>query len=172
MAKPYQLSIKESIKELKALQRNAGKLIAKRIEILIEIKNHESEGGISKRDLSNKTGINHNSIVKWRKIYSDYGIEQLLVHGRIGFKKSIISETVHKKLNEKLNDPQNGLRGFIELQEWVNSEFSLNIKYITILKYVKRHFGAKIKVARKSHVSKNEQAVEVFKKTSLKKFKK
>lgn len=97
------------------------------------------------------------------------GIDKLLEHGRIGFKKSIIPADVHKKLEEKLNDPQNGLRGYIELQEWVNNEFLLNVKYITILKYAKRHFGTKIKVARKSHIKKDSEAVEDFKKTSLKK---
>jgi transposase len=168
MAKPFQISIKETIKELKAIQRKSGKLISDRIRVLIEIKNHESKGGISKRTLSEKTGINHNSITKWRKEYLKSGIEGLLTHNRIGFKKSVISADVHEKLKEKLHDPQNGLRGYIELQEWVNKEFDLNVKYITILKYVERHFGTKIKVARKSHVNKDEEAVEEFKKTSIK----
>ena len=167
MAKPFQISIKESIKELKAIQRKSGKLISDRMRILIEIKKHESKGGISKLALSEITGINHNSIVKWRRLYVELGIDSLLTHNRVGFKKSVISNEVHEKLKEKLSDPQNGLRGYIELQDWVNKEFSLNIKYITILKYVKRHFGTKIKVARKSHVNKNEEAVEVFKKTSI-----
>jgi transposase len=169
MAIPFQITIKESIKELRALQRNSGELISNRMKVLIEIKNHELKGGISKRALSDKTGVNHNSIVKWRKMYVEFGIEKLLEHGRIGFKKSIIPSDVHAKISEKLNDPQNGLRGYIELQEWVNNEFSLDVKYITILKYAKRHFGTKIKVARKSHIKKNSEAVEDFKKTSLKK---
>ncbi len=168
MAKPFQISIKETINELKAIQRKSGKLISDRIRVLIEIKNHENNGGISKRTLSEKTGINHNSITKWRKKYLEFGIEGLLTHNRIGFKKSVISADVHEKLKEKLHDPQNGLRGYIELQEWVNKEFALNIKYITILKYVERHFATKIKVARKSHVNKDEEAVEEFKKNSIK----
>ena len=169
MAKPFQISIKESIKELKTLQRHAGELISNRLKVLIEIKNHEDKGGISKRDLSAKTGVNHNSIVKWRKLYLEFGIEKLLIHGRTGFKKSVIPVDVHKKLEEKLKDPQNGLRGYVELQEWVKNEFSLDIKYITILKYAKRHFGTKIKVARKSHVKKDVEAGEAFKKTLHKK---
>jgi hypothetical protein len=42
------------------------------------------------------------------------------------------------------------------------------MKYITLVKYAERHFGSKIKVARKSHVKKDEEAVVAFKKTSLK----
>ncbi len=46
------------------------------------------------------------------------------------------------------------------------------MKYITLVKYTKRHFGTKIKVARKSHVKKDEEAVATFKKTSVKDAKK
>jgi transposase len=162
MAKPFQISIKESIKELNALQINAGELITNRLKVLIEIKNHEDRGGISKRDLSDKTGVNHNSIVKWRQMYVEFGIEKILKHGRVGFKKSVMPDDVHEKLKEKLNYPENGLRGYVELQEWVNNEFSMDIKYITILKYAERHFGTKIKVARKSHVKKDPEAGEAF----------
>ncbi|MFM7853175.1 MAG: hypothetical protein ACKO96_14945, partial [Flammeovirgaceae bacterium] len=42
------------------------------------------------------------------------------------------------------------------------------IKYNTLLKYANREFGASVKVARKSHVKKDLEAVSSFKKTSLK----
>ena len=59
-------------------------LVNKRI--LIEIKKHQKIG-ISKRELSLLTGINHNSIVKWLKMYIELGIQPLLSHGRVvGFK--------------------------------------------------------------------------------------
>ena len=44
--------------------------------------------------------------------------------------------------------------------------FDKAIKYNTLLKYCGRNFGSKSKVARKSHVKKNLQAVEDLKKTS------
>jgi hypothetical protein len=46
------------------------------------------------------------------------------------------------------------------------------MKYITLLKYAERHFGSKIKVARKSHVKKDDLRVESFKKTLVKSAKK
>jgi transposase len=167
MAKPIQITIKESIKELKALQRESGELLSKRMRVLIELKKHEKTG-ISKRDLSEITGVNHNSITKWRKMYIAGGVSSLLTHGRIGFKKSLISAAEHKAIENKLNNPNNGLRGYIELQDWINQKYNKDFKYITILKYVQRHFGAKIKVARKSHIKKDELKVESFKKTSVK----
>lgn len=167
MSKPIQISIKESFKELKAIQRSQGELLSKRIRVLIELKKHEKTG-ISKRDLSDITGINHNSITKWRKMYIAGGVSALLVHGRVGFKKSLINEAEHKAIEKKLKDPKNGLRGYVELLDWVNKEFKKEFKYITILKYATRHFGSKIKVARKSHVKKDEELVEAFKKNSVK----
>lgn len=168
MAHPFQISITENISELRSLQRKNGELIGKRLLMLIEIKKHE-KAGISKRELSKITGINHNSIVKWRNQYQKEGITPLLTHGRIGgFKKSVFSKEEHEKIEKKLNNPKNGIRGYTELLEWVNQEFSKEIKYITLLKYSQRHFGSKIKVARKSHVKKDDLMVDTFKKTSVK----
>ncbi len=168
MAHPFQITVKQTLTELRKLQRTNGQLIAKRVLMLIEIKKHEKTG-ISKRELSRITGINHNSIVKWRKIYTLSGIEPLLTHGRVGgFKKSVVSKEEHQQIELKLNDPKNGIRGYTELLEWVKKELSKDMKYITLVKYAERHFGSKIKVARKSHVKKDEQAVTTFKKTLVK----
>ncbi len=172
MAKPLQLIVKESITDLRKMQRSYGALIGKRMVMLIEIKKHQKQG-ISKRDLSLLTGINHNSITKWRKIYLDSGIEPLLKHGRVGgFKKSVFSKDEHKQLEVILNNPTNGIRGYTELVEWVAKELSKEVKYITLVKYAERHFGSKIKVARKSHVKKDDLLVDTFKKTLVKSAKK
>lgn len=168
MATPLSIHIKEPVSELRSLQRKHGELIGKRMQMLIEIKRHEKQGGISKRDLSGLTGINHNSIVKWRNAYLQEGIAVLLTHGRKGFKKSVFSAGEHDSIKEKLADPSNGIVGYKELQQWVGQELGKPVKYITLLKYVQRQFGAKIKVARKSHVKKDGRAVEAFKKTSAK----
>ncbi len=92
MALPFQITKKQTISELYKLQRSHGELISKRLLTLIEIRKHEKTG-ISKRELSRITGINHNSIVKWRQVYNFSGIEELLKHGRFGgFKKSVVSK--------------------------------------------------------------------------------
>jgi len=164
MSKPFPIRVKETIVELRSLQRKSEELIFKRLQMLIEIKKHQKTG-ISKRDLSAITGINHNSIVKWRKMYVKEGIDRLLKHGRSGgFKKSVVSMDEHKKIETKLKDAKNGIRGYTELLEWVKTALNKEMKYITLVKYTQRHFGTKIKVARKNHVKKAENAVEVKKK--------
>ncbi len=164
MALPKQIIVKETLSELKDLQRKSGHLIAKRLRILIEFKKHE-ETGISKRAVSENTGINHNSITKWRNVYLKEGIQSFLSHGRKGFKKSVIDSILHKAIEKKLKDPRNGLRGYKELREWVSNTLNLDVEYNTLVKYAMRHFGTKIKVARKSHVKKDENIAAHFKKT-------
>jgi len=166
MAHPKKIHIKESQALLKSLQRKSGYLISNRIRVLIEIKKHEAKG-ISKRSLSAITGINHNSILKWQAMYLAGGINAILKHGRVGFKKSILNNKEHKAIEKKLHDPKNGIRGYVELLDWVKEELSVEIKYNTLVKYAMRHFGSKIKVARKSHVKKDEEAVQAFKKSSV-----
>ena len=164
MSLPKTIAIKESLPQLRELQRKSGHLIGKRLRILIEFKKNE-ETGISKRAVSEITGINHNSVTKWRNIYLREGIQALLKHGRKGFKKSVIDVQAHKAIEKKLKDPRNGLRGYKELQQWVSETLNLDVAYNTLVKYAMRHFGTKIKVARKSHVKKDETMVEDFKKT-------
>jgi len=164
MSLPKSIIIKESFAELKELQRKFGPLIAKRLRILIEFKKYEKTG-VSKRAVSDATGINHNSVTKWRNVYLKHGIGAFLSHGRIGFKKSVIDNRSHKAIEKKLKDPKNGLRGYKELQQWVADVLNLEVEYSTIVKYAIRHFGTKIKVARKSHVNKDEGQVTDFKKT-------
>jgi hypothetical protein len=56
--------------------------------------------------------------------------------------------------------------------DWIEKEFNKQVKYNTLLKYSIKNFGSKVKVARKSHVKKDEEAVSAFKKTSVKSVKK
>ena len=167
MAKAKIIQVRESVKELKSLQKSRPLIIIKRLNMLIELKKHGNEG-VSKRLLAKMVGVDPNSIQKWRTVYSREGIKGLLSHGRVGFKPSLITSEEHKKIEKKLNQPKNPLKGYKELMDWIKEELGKEIKYTTVVEYSKRHFGSKIKVARKSHVLKDEEAVMTFKKTSVK----
>ena len=77
----------------------------------------------------------------------------------------MIDPKTHKALAKILHDPANGLQGYKELKQWYEKKTGRSIKYITLVKYCQRHFNTKIKVARKSHINKDEQEVISFKKT-------
>jgi hypothetical protein len=73
----------------------------------------------------------------------------------------------HNKLEAILNNPQNGLQGYVELKAWLEKESEKIFNYNTLLYYCIRNFKSSVKVARKSHVKKDENEVNTFKKTSV-----
>lgn len=167
MSLPKTITVKESLSELKALLKKASPLIAPRIKMLLEIKKSKSTG-ISKRALASVIGVDPNSIQTWRTLYVNGGISTILKHNKKGFKPSVFTKEEHLEIEKKLKDPRNGLRGYVELLNWIENEFKKQIKYNTLLKYSIKNFGSKVKVARKSHIKKDETAVIAFKKTSVK----
>lgn len=170
MAKPKSFNVKESLSELKKLHKSAALHIAPRIKMLLVAK--QSDRALSKNELAELVGVNHNSIQQWRSSYGRGGMEELIKDGRVGFKPSVISKQTHEQIKVKLNNPQGAFTSYKELQEWVDRDLVEGINYNTLRHYVKRHFGAKLKVARKSHVKKDQQSVELFKKTSTRSVKK
>ena len=100
------------------------------------------------------------------------GIQGLMQHNKTGFKPSVFTSEEHDKLKEKLNDPNNGLQGYVELNEWIRKEFGKEILYRTVVNYCVTNFHSSVKVARKSHVNKSVEKVEDFKKTLDKSVKK
>ena len=166
MAAPKIVIVRESLSELRKLQKANIPLIAQRLRALIEFKKNETTG-ISKREVAANVGVDHNSVQTWRNLYEKGGIDAILAHGRKGAKRSLITPEEHQAIEQKLKNPANGLRGYVELLDWVEQEFNKKLKYNTLLKYATRHFGSKVKVARKSHVRKDDEAVATFKKTSV-----
>jgi transposase len=171
MSVPKQIKILESISTLRKLQKNSIPMISNRIKAIIEFKKHE-QTGISKRAVADVIGVNHNSVQAWRKMYETGGIEAILSYQKQSGRPSGITKEEHQKIESKLKDPKNGLRGYVELLNWMEEEFKKTFKYNTVLKYSYRHFQSKVKVARKSHVKKDHEAVATFKKTSVKHAKK
>jgi transposase len=164
MSAPKTFKIKESDKDIKKLIKRSDPMIAKRLQALLVFKEHESTG-ISKREVAQSVGVNHNSIQSWRKLYISEGIEKLMSHAKIGYKPSLISAEQEKALKEQMYKPDNGFVGFIELLSWFNEKFKTDVNYKTFHGFVVRKFKAKIKTARKVHVNKEPQKADDLKKT-------
>ena len=160
-------AIKESEKQIKSMMKTSIPLIAKRLQCLLVFKRNQITG-ISKRDVADEIGVNHNSIQTWRALYIRGGIQALTSHNKAGFKPSVITKEQEKVLKEQLHKPDNGMVGFKELLAWFNSRCGTDINYKTFHGFVVRKFNAKIKTARKSHIKKDTNKVEAFKKTSHK----
>ena len=165
MALPKIIVIKETENEIKHRLKTSIPFIAQRLRVLLILKQHESTG-LSKHEAATLTGVCPDSVHKWRTIYVRDGIEGLVKHNKIGYKPSVFTSSEHARLEEKLNDPNNGLRGYVELKEWIRKEFGKDILYRTVVSYCVTNFHSSVKTARKSHINKDADKVDVFKKTS------
>lgn len=164
MGRQANIIINESLKELKGLyKKESNPKLKLRLKCLIYTKEKKYK---TQTILATHLGIDYSSLKRWLKQYTEEGLESYLSIKSGGNKPSIVSAEIHKKLSEKLNDSKNPLKGYWEAQQWVKDNFSLDIKYNTLRTYLIRHFKTKIKVPRKSHYKKDEQAIEAFFKTS------
>lgn len=165
MAKSKQIIVKESEEELLKLRLKQPVHLRKRIDMLLVLK--RSETSLSKLELAKALKINHNTAQNWRNLYFKKGIDGLMFYGRIGFKPSIISKELHFEIQSRLYSPKDAFTSYIDLIQWITDNYMpQGINYQTINSYVKRNFGAKLKVARKSHINKIEKDSDTFKKTS------
>lgn len=160
------IPVKETMSQLKVELKKAKPMFVPRIKMLIEMKK-AGDAGISKRSLMELVGTGSQSIHNWRTMYKNGGLDLLLSHNRRGFKPSVFTKEERQQLQDVLENPTNYINGYVELNEWVKTEFNKEIKYNTLLKYCVRNFKSKVKVARKSHIKKDKEAVEAFKKTSV-----
>ncbi|MEO8933153.1 MAG: hypothetical protein ABI295_02510 [Xanthomarina sp.] len=171
MAYAKTLVIKETEKEIKNLLKQSIPFIGQRLRVLLILKQNEKTG-ISKRMVAKLAVVDPNSVQNWRTLYLKAGIEGLMKHQKTGFKPSVFTTAEHDLLEAKLQDPQNGLQGYVELKHWIEKESGKVFNYNTLLYYCIRNFKSSVKVARKSHVKKDEGQVITFKKTSVKSAKK
>ena len=115
-------------------------------------------------ELAAATGANKNSIAAWKKRYASGGLDALLADDRGGDFRSGLDDEQKQKIKQKLSEPKEALTSYKQAQQWFEEELQVKKNYHAINKYLKRNFGTKLKVGRKSHVKKDEAAVAVFKK--------
>ena len=164
MSYSSKLQVKESVSELNSLlHKEKNYKIKQRIKGLILFKEHPDK---SQETLSNKLGIGYSTYRLWLKQYSEKGINSFLLIKAKGKPKSVISAELHCALEQKVNDSNNPLKGYWEAVIWVEEQFGEIIKYQSLRAYLIKNFKTKLKMPRKSHYKKDQQAIEAFKKTS------
>ena len=157
MAAVLKIDVKESFSELRFLIRKSIPMISVRINMLIQLKKHR--GRISRRKLAVMLGVCAASIQTWKKSYLQGGLESLTRHERKGSVSKIFGDEERKFLETTLSDSRNGIQGYRELQKIMSKRFGRDFAYVTLVEYCKRNFASKVKVARKSHVKKDQNAV-------------
>jgi transposase len=154
------IEVKETPEYLKAAHSKAAPHLLPRIKMLLVI----AKGTTAVKDIAAKTGVSTESIRIWKNKYRAAGLEGLLHESRGGDKRSGITAEQKQKIEEKLSNPKDAFRSYGEAQAWLKTELGITKEYHAFNKYLKRNWGTKLKVGRKSHVKKDEAAVAVFKK--------
>ena len=122
-------------------------------------------GTTSTQELVFKTKSNRDSIRNWKNSYERGGLQGLLQDKRGGNRPALINAEQKAKLKEKLSNPKGGFTSYKQAVAWIDKNFGLSMNYHTVNKYLKRNFGAKLKVGRKTHINKDDNAAALFKKT-------
>ena len=161
MAILQSITVKESAEQLNKLISNSTSSTKPRLKMLLAIAN----GIISTNELVFKTKSNRDSIRKWKNIYRSKGLEALLQEGRGGKRHGALDEKQKAELQKKLAHPKGGFTSYKQAADWINKTFGVEMSYHAVNMYLKRNFGTKLKVGRKTHVNKDDSAAALFKKT-------
>lgn len=164
MAKHINLTVSESIKELKSsLAKQPTILKRSRVKALLLIK----EGKVVyTRDISKKLKYDRRTVYNWLKTYESQGLVGLIKVTSGGNNTPVLSSEIKHGIKEKLSQPDTNITSYVELLDWVRSTYGEEVKYKTLYTHCRNHLKSRLKVARKSHYKKDPQAIEAFKKTT------
>jgi transposase len=162
MAILQSITVAESADQLTKLLGCSSPSVKPRIKMLLAIAN----GVTATSELAHKTKANRDSIRNWKNVYRSTGLDGLLKEGRGGKRHGALDEQQKAKLEKKLSDPKGGFTSYNQATEWINATFGVEMNYHAVNMYLKRNFGTKLKVGRKTHVNKDENAAALFKKTT------
>ena len=81
MSLALNISIKESIQELRTLLKSSIPFLQPRVKLLLVMKKLDNKA-VSKRELMDQTGLCSYSIHKWRTLYKFGGITNLHSHNK------------------------------------------------------------------------------------------
>ena len=164
MGKHAIIDITESVEELESLYKKSRKYKVKlRIKSLLLTKSNKFT---TRERLAEYLGINVKTLYTWMKTYKSKGLGKMLTSTSGGKHNYKVPNVVREGLEKKLQNSTNPLQGYTDAVEWVKSNYSIEINYHTLRSFMIVNYGTKLKMPRKSHYKKNEEAFEAFKKTS------
>jgi transposase len=164
MSHASSIIIKETKEELlSAYHKQKNSRIKLKVKALILFQ----EGNYKKQeDLAMHLCIGYSTLRLWLRKYRDEGLKTYLKVPARGKPKCLVTSDLHRALEDKLKDSGNPLQSYLEAVEWVKEEHGIKLGYHALRKYMIKHFKTKLKVPRKSHYKKDEQAIEAFFKTA------
>jgi len=164
MARQRKFKIEEGLPELHNLLKKQTSLSGeKRVKCLIYIKEDKFP---TRLQLAQYLGVHRRTIERWLAKYSEKGIHSMIKNQSKPKASQYITEEIHTGLASRVTSNSNPFLGYWDAQQWVKSEYGVDVNYHTLRYHLIKHFGTKPKSARKSHVKKDGQAIEAFLKTA------
>jgi len=157
----YGVAITESIEELHVLLKKATKpLIRRRLRFLLLLKQNK---GMSRAVAGKKLGLLPTGAEEMWKLYKEGGIEQLTDYPFKG-KLSLLDEGQKQWLREELK--KEGTKTLSQACTLVKEHTQIAYS-VSAMHYVFKSLKIKKKPGRPSHVEKDEEQVETFKKKTF-----
>jgi len=164
MGKKALIPIKESVEDLAFLLKKTNDYKrTQRLKSLIFTKTNKFN---TRLELSTHLGIGLRTLFDWTNKYLTEGLDSMLDSTSGGARNNVISESLKKSLEAKLNNSKAPLQGYHDAVLWVKNNHDIAVNYHTLRSFMIVNFGTKLKQPRKSHYKKDEVAFEAFKKTS------
>jgi hypothetical protein len=167
MAKQIKIEIKEEAKELQYLLKQQQTISRKlKIKLLILLK-QQAEDFKYPYQLSEKLKYTRKTIAGWIKLYNEGGINRLLLgnYVRVKEEQRTITKEISNSISELLENTHTTITSYVELQKWIEDNHH-KVQYSALYYHCRKHFKSRLKVSRKSHHKKDEEAVSFFKNTT------
>ena len=152
VTKMVQLSVKETLQELKAIHEETLPRMKPRVEMLIALKQNDR---ISRFELTDKLKASYGSVIKWSNIYRVGGLEKLLEYKL----NLVITPEVFSFIEKQFKE--NKFNNFSELYRKIIKTYLPDIKYYTLHRYVHRHFSNQIEEAKAFNLPIRESETEL-----------
>lgn len=163
MAKIIDIQISESELKLKQLYNKETSILKRsRLKALLLIKQGKCK---YTKEVAKKVKYDRRSVYNWLKMYEEGGLDNLCTVSSGGNNTKLLKESTIKEIDKLLNNPNSTITSYVELLSILSETTQKDITYSALYQHCKSKHYSKLKVARKSHHKKDEQAVEAFKKT-------
>jgi transposase len=162
MSRPFIIDITESETDLKQRLQHAREAIHKeKLQMLWWLKS----GQVSQQqEIGKRLGRDHSTVTRWLQKYRRGGLVELLQINKAPGNERKIKGAVLADLQQQLQEPE-GFSSYGAIVEWLEQKHGLTVEYGTVYATVRYLLGAKLKEPRPQSAQQNQQAVETFKKT-------
>lgn len=116
------------------------------------------------QEIGQRLGRDTSTVTRWLQKYRRGGLVELLQINKAPGNERKIKGEVLADLQAQLQNPT-GFSSYGAIVEWLLHKHGLTVEYGTVYATVRYLLGAKLKEPRPQSYQQNEQAVETFKKT-------